>query len=87
MPASPAHERLAWPDTLGTACGAIACVGVSSAARGTGAGVGLTASAMVELGRRGADGVFIDWVSMRGFYERFGVSEWEAYVTASRVVT
>lgn len=98
MPGSPAHERLAWPDVLGesprgrltagTACAAIACVGVSAGARGTGAGVGLTAAAMLELTRRGADGVFIDWVAMLGFYERFGVRGWEApYVTATRVVT
>ncbi|KLT41574.1 hypothetical protein CC85DRAFT_328947 [Cutaneotrichosporon oleaginosum] len=85
---SPAHVRLAWPDTLGEACGVIACVGVSAAARGTGAGVGLTAAGMVELTRRGADGVFIDWASMLGFYERFGVQAWAApYVTATRRVT
>jgi beta-N-acetylhexosaminidase len=84
---SPAHERLAWPDTLGE-CGAIACVGVGAGARGLGAGVGLTAAAMADLERRGADGVFIDWVGMLGFYERFGVCTWAApYVTASRVVT
>lgn len=73
--------------TSGKACGAIACVGVSAAARGTGAGVGMTASAMLDLERRGADGVFIDWVSMLGFYERFGVRAWEApYTDASIVV-
>ncbi|GMK57685.1 hypothetical protein CspeluHIS016_0405190 [Cutaneotrichosporon spelunceum] len=97
MPGSPAHERLAFPDSLGTvpcqarlisgnACSVVACVGVGAAARGSGAGVGMTAAAIADLTRRGADGVFIDWVNMRGFYERFGVAEWWGYITASRVV-
>lgn len=78
MPGSPMTDELAWPATLGKACASIACVGVSDKARGTGAGVGVVAAAIEELERRGADGVFIDWVSLKGFYERFGTAQWEA---------
>ena len=62
----------------GKSCGCIGCVGISAKRREAGAGSGLVASAMMEMQRRGADGCFIDWVSMKGFYERFGVKQWEA---------
>lgn len=78
MPGSPMTNMLAWPDTLGEKCASIACVGISKEARGKGAGEGLVAAAIQELERKGADGVFIDWVSLKGFYERFGVKQWES---------
>ncbi|TXT13411.1 hypothetical protein VHUM_00778 [Vanrija humicola] len=78
MPGSPVHAQLAWPDQLGSRCSVIACVGVSAKSRGEGAGVGMCAAALIDLVRRGADGCFIDWVAMVGFYERFGLSQWEA---------
>ncbi|KAL1408343.1 hypothetical protein Q8F55_005151 [Vanrija albida] len=78
MPGSPVHAQMAWPDLLGSKCSVIACVGVSAKSRGEGAGVGLCAAALIDLVKRGADGCFIDWVSMVGFYERFGLKQWEA---------
>lgn len=72
---------------LGAKCGGIACVGVTAKSRGDGAGVGMVASAVQRLTSRGADGCFIDWVSMVGFYERFGLRQWEAaYVNSERDV-
>lgn len=72
----------------GKRCGGIACVGVSAKSRGEGAGVGMVASALQDLEKRGADGCFIDWVEMKGFYERFGLTTWEApYHESARKVT
>lgn len=48
----------------------------------------MVAYAFRNLAQREADGVFIDWVSMKGFYERFGAKQWEAkYCDGSRKVT
>jgi hypothetical protein len=48
----------------------------------------MVAAAIQDLERRGADGVFIDWVGMKGFYERFGPTKWEAaYWGSTRKVT
>jgi beta-N-acetylhexosaminidase len=85
---SPMHDSMAWADMLGSWCGAVGCVGVSARSRGEGAGVGMVAAAIQDLERRGADGVFIDWVGMKGFYERFGPTKWEAaYWGSTRKVT
>ncbi|ORY23922.1 hypothetical protein BCR39DRAFT_548233 [Naematelia encephala] len=75
-PDGPMLEVLAWPATIGKRCASIACVGISSKSRGTGAGVALVASATMNLARRGADGCFIDWVSLKGFYQRCGYEPW-----------
>ena len=85
----PMHKSLAWPITLGESpvqtielkpgsrCGVIACVGVAASTRGSGAGVAMVASATQNLIDRGADGCFIDWVDMDGFYEKCGYKKWE----------
>lgn len=87
LPDCPLLDQLVWPSTLGKNCGSIACVGVTKAGRGTGAGVGMVAYAFRNLAQRGADGVFIDWVTMKGFYERFGAKQWqEKYCDGSRKV-
>lgn len=84
----PLLDQLVWPGTLGKNCGSVACVGVAKAGRGTGAGVGMVAYAFRNLAQRDADGVFIDWVSMKGFYERFGAKQWQAkYCDGTRKVT
>ncbi|RSH90428.1 hypothetical protein EHS25_001033 [Saitozyma podzolica] len=87
-PRNAAHAALAWPETLGKACGIIACVGVASSTRGSGAGIGMVASAVLDLARRGADGCFIDWVHLDGFYQKCGFVPWERpYWEAQRSVT
>ncbi|ORX35477.1 hypothetical protein BD324DRAFT_101398 [Kockovaella imperatae] len=84
---NPFHASLAWPRTLGKRCGVIACVGIASAERGNGAGVALVATALNNLALRGADGCFIDWVHLDGFYELVGFKQWErSYREASREV-
>ena len=64
----------------------IACVGVSSSSQGSGAGIALVATALDHLKQRGADGCFIDWVSMKGFYEKCGFAKWAGYREAWRRV-
>lgn len=62
-------------------------MGVTSKSRGQGAGTGLVAAALQDLDKRGADGCFIDWVGLKGFYERFGLAQWEvAYLDCGRKV-
>jgi beta-N-acetylhexosaminidase len=60
----------------GKACGAIGCVGVSSKSRNTGTGLALVASALEGLVQRGADGCFVDWVALKGWYEKVGFVKW-----------
>ena len=45
--------------------------------RGNGAGVALVATATSHMAVRGADGCFIDWVGIKGFYELVGYKKWE----------
>ncbi|TAQ89249.1 hypothetical protein B7494_g2412 [Chlorociboria aeruginascens] len=56
----------------GEKTGLIACVGVDRNARGNGAGLALLVKAMENMRDRGMDGVLIDWVVIRGFYENLG---------------
>jgi beta-N-acetylhexosaminidase len=58
--------------------GLIACVGVDKSARGKGVGLALLVKAMENMKERGVEGVCIDWVVIRGFYEILGfVPFWE----------
>ena len=62
--------------------GLIACVGVDKKARGKGVGLGLMVAAMDNMRDRGIEGVLIDWVVIRGFYETLGYEvfwEYENY--------
>jgi beta-N-acetylhexosaminidase len=52
--------------------GLIACVGVDAIARKKGVGLALLVKAMENLRSRGLEGVLIDWVVIRGFYETLG---------------
>lgn len=62
----------------GAKTGVIACVGVDKAHRGGGLGLALLVRAMEDMRRRGVEGVYIDWVVIRGFYEKLGFGvEWE----------
>jgi beta-N-acetylhexosaminidase len=63
--------------------GLIACVGVDKEARGKGVGLALMVKAMENMRERGIEGVCIDWVIIRGFYETLGYEvfwEYEDYV-------
>jgi beta-N-acetylhexosaminidase len=58
--------------------GLIACVGVDKSARKKGVGLALLVKAMENMRERGVEGVLIDWVVIRGFYENLGFSQiWE----------
>ncbi|KAH8682960.1 glycoside hydrolase superfamily [Tricladium varicosporioides] len=62
--------------------GLIACVGVDEKARGGGIGLALLVKAMENMRERGIKGVCIDWVVIRGFYEKLGYQvywEYEGY--------
>lgn len=62
--------------------GVIACVGVDESARGKGVGLALLVKAMKNMKERGVEGVMIDWVVIRGFYETLGfevIWEYDAY--------
>lgn len=52
--------------------GLIACVGVDKEARGKGIGLALLVAALKNMQERGVEGVLIDWVAIRGFYEILG---------------
>ena len=62
--------------------GLIACVGVDESARKRGIGLALLVKAMENMRERGIEGVCIDWVVIRGFYETLGYEvfwEYENY--------
>lgn len=62
----------------GDKTGLIACVGVDESGRGKGVGLALLVKAMEDMRRRGIEGVCIDWVVIRGFYETLGFTPfWE----------
>lgn len=56
----------------GKKVGVIACVGVDYTARGKGIGLALVSRAVEDMKRRGMEGVLVDWVLIRGFYEKLG---------------
>jgi beta-N-acetylhexosaminidase len=63
--------------------GLIAAVGVDEGARGKGVGLALIVRALENMRERGVEGVFIDSVAIRGFYEKLGFEsfwEYEGYV-------
>ena len=62
----------------GKKTGLIAAVGVDEKARGKGIGLALVVKAMENLREIGIEGILIDAVSIRGFYERLGFeTQWE----------
>lgn len=63
--------------------GLISAVGVDKSARGKGVGLALMVKALANMRERGVEGVFIDSVLIRGFYEQLGFEpfwEYEGYV-------
>ncbi|KAL4866160.1 hypothetical protein BDV12DRAFT_187667 [Aspergillus spectabilis] len=77
-PSSPIlKQNWAMPAVCGSKTGLIGCVGVDSEhRRRSGVGLALVAHAVEDLKRRGVQGVFVDWVSLEGFYERVGFGVW-----------
>jgi beta-N-acetylhexosaminidase len=68
--------------------GLIACVGVVPHARGKGIASALLTHALEHMRIKHVEGVFIDWVTIRGLYEKSGfqqVFEYEDYVWGSRL--
>ena len=61
--------------------GLIACVGVDESARKKGVGLALLVKAMENMRERGVEGVCIDWVGIRGFYETLGYEVFWEYET------
>ncbi|KUJ20071.1 putative beta-N-acetylglucosaminidase [Mollisia scopiformis] len=59
--------------------GLIACVGVDESARGKGVGLVLMVKAMENMKERGIEGVCVDWVVIKGFYERLGFQRYWEY--------
>lgn len=62
--------------------GLIACVGVDESMRKKGVGLALLINALKNMRERGIEGVMIDWVVIRGFYEQLGFDvyfEYEGY--------
>jgi beta-N-acetylhexosaminidase len=59
--------------------GLIAAVGVDESARGKGVGLALVVKAMENMRERGVEGVCVDWVEIRGFYERLGFEDYWEY--------
>lgn len=73
MPLMPSKEKT----------GLIAAVGVDESVRGKGVGLALMVKALENLRERGMEGVFIDSVVIKEFYEKLGfdvVWEYEKFV-------
>lgn len=62
----------------GEKTGLIGCVGVDKESRGKGIGLALLVNAIENMKSRGVEGVLVDWVVIRGFYENLGFEvAWE----------
>jgi beta-N-acetylhexosaminidase len=59
--------------------GLIACVGIDKNARKGGIGQAMLVAAMENMKKRGIEGVLIDWVTLKGFYESVGYEDYWKY--------
>lgn len=79
-PSSPLLQRdWAFPPLCGPKTGLIGCVGVDVAHRKGGVGLALMCHAIENMKQRGIEGVFVDWVSLDGWYEQLGFEVWRSY--------
>ncbi|OJJ51538.1 hypothetical protein ASPZODRAFT_57113 [Penicilliopsis zonata CBS 506.65] len=79
-PSSSFLQRLwAFPPLCGPQTGLIGCVGVDKECRKAGVGLALLCHAMMDMKSRGIEGVFVDWVSLDGWYEQLGFKVWRSY--------
>lgn len=81
-PSSPVlQQNWALPPLCGPKTGLIGCVGVDEAYRKAGVGLALLCHAIEDMKQRGVEGVFVDWVSLEGWYEQLGFKIWRSYRT------
>lgn len=79
-PDSPVLKRnWAFPQICGPKTGLIGCVGVDADHRKSGVGLALISHAVENMKNRGIEGVFVDWVSLKGWYEQVGFETWRSY--------
>lgn len=69
----------AFPPLCGPKTGLIGCVGVEMDYRKEGVGLALLCHAIDNMKQSGIEGVFVDWVSLDGWYERVGFEVWRGY--------
>jgi len=74
---------LYWRGLLGPDPGALGPIGVDSARRGLGLGMGLLQFCVGELKARGVKNMVIDWTDLLDFYGKMGFTEWKRYRTMS----
>jgi beta-N-acetylhexosaminidase len=75
----PSRCDVLWQHLLTNNIGALGCVGVASAERRCGIGLGLTAYASELLRDQGRVSCYIDWVFLDAFYARLGYEKWRTY--------
>ncbi|KAL4978206.1 acyl-CoA N-acyltransferase [Aspergillus desertorum] len=75
------QSNWAMPSVCGPNTGLIGCVGIDKDHRESGVGIALVAHALRDMKDRGIEGVFVDWVSLEGFYEKVGFDTWARYRT------
>lgn len=80
---NPVWHDMAMPPLIGPNVGLIACVGVDADHRKAGVGLGLLVAAIEDMRRRGVDGVFVDWVVLKGWYEKLGFRRWREYLVGA----
>ncbi|EAW09751.1 putative beta-N-acetylglucosaminidase [Aspergillus clavatus NRRL 1] len=81
-PSSPILQyNWAFPPLCGPQTGLIGCVGVDEEYRKAGVGLALLCHAIEDMKQRGVEGVFVDWVSLEGWYEQIGFRVWRSYRT------
>ncbi|KAF5858508.1 hypothetical protein ETB97_004304 [Aspergillus alliaceus] len=66
----------AFPSLCGPKTGVIGCVGVDMDYRKEGVGLAMLCHAIEHMKHRGVEGVFVDWVSLEGWYEKIGFEVW-----------
>ena len=72
-------QQFACPALCGPRTGLIGCVGVDKSYRAAGVGLAMLCHAIENMKARGIEGVFVDWVSMNGYYEKVGFQVWRSY--------
>jgi beta-N-acetylhexosaminidase len=73
----------ALPPLCGPKTGLIGCVGVDADHRKEGIGLSLLCHAIENMKQRGVEAVFVDWVSLDGWYEKLGFKIWRSYRTGT----
>ncbi|KAJ9271552.1 CAZyme family GH3 [Paecilomyces variotii] len=73
------QQDWALPPLCGPNTGLIGCVGVDTEHRKAGVGLAMLCHAILNMKDRGVEGVFVDWVSMKDWYEKVGFEAWRRY--------